>query len=95
MAAVSQRWVKGCRRGIPSRYHTFCYVKHNAMLCSRIVSKALKQLGMRPWMMQTLSMSAIGLCIGLWIQAKTYDQDSAPTPSGALCSWGCGRRRSG
>ena len=45
------------------------------MLCSGIVSKALKQLGMRPWMMQTLSMSAIGLCIGLWIQAKTYDQD--------------------
>jgi hypothetical protein len=26
-------------------------------------------------MMQTLSMSAIGLCIGLWIQAKTYDQE--------------------
>jgi hypothetical protein len=39
------------------------------------VSKALKQLGVRPWMMQTLSMGAIGLCIGLWIQAKTYDQE--------------------
>ena len=34
------------------------------------VSKGLKQLGVRPWMMQTLSMGAIGL----WIQAKTYDQ---------------------
>lgn len=25
--------------------------------------------------MQALSMAAIGLCIGLWIRAKTVDQD--------------------
>jgi hypothetical protein len=38
------------------------------------VSKGLKSLGVRPWMLQATSMGAIVLCIGLWIQAKTYDQ---------------------
>jgi hypothetical protein len=40
-----------------------------------MVTKALNCAGVRPWMLQTTSMSAIALCIGLWIQAKTYDQD--------------------
>jgi hypothetical protein len=40
-----------------------------------MVTKTLQRVGARPWMFQTLSMSAIALCIGLWIQAKTYDQE--------------------
>lgn len=31
--------------------------------------------GLRPWQMQGLSLGSIGLCIGLWIRAKTVDQD--------------------
>ena len=31
--------------------------------------------GLRAWQMQILSLSSVGLCIGLWIRAKTVDQD--------------------
>ena len=40
-----------------------------------IVTKALHRVGVKPWMLQTASMGAVSLCIGLWIQAKTYDQE--------------------
>ncbi len=35
----------------------------------------LYRAGLRAWHMQLLSMGAISLCIGLWIRAKTVDQD--------------------
>jgi hypothetical protein len=49
----------------------------NNTLCklSRMLTKALHRMGVRPWMLQTASMGSIALCIGLWIQAKTYDQE--------------------
>jgi hypothetical protein len=31
--------------------------------------------GLRSWQMHLSSLGAIGLCIGLWIRAKTVDQD--------------------
>jgi hypothetical protein len=31
--------------------------------------------GIRGWQLQALSLSTIGLCISLWIRAKTVDQD--------------------
>ena len=31
--------------------------------------------GIRTWHLQCLSLGSIGLCIGLWIRAKTVDQD--------------------
>jgi hypothetical protein len=40
-----------------------------------MLTKALYRCGLRAWMMQILSMSSVGLCIGLWIRAKTVDQD--------------------
>ena len=40
-----------------------------------MLTKTLYRAGLRAWMMQIFSMSAIGLCIGLWIRAKTVDQD--------------------
>lgn len=40
-----------------------------------MLTKSLYKCGLRAWQMQILSMSAIGLCIGLWIRAKTVDQD--------------------
>jgi hypothetical protein len=40
-----------------------------------MVTKTLFRRGLRSWHMQILSMASIGLCIGLWIRAKTVDQD--------------------
>jgi hypothetical protein len=40
-----------------------------------MVIQALHRAGIRSWMMHATSFGAIGLCIGLWIQAKTHDQE--------------------
>jgi hypothetical protein len=40
-----------------------------------MLSTFLYRRGLRAWQMQIASMSAVGLCIGLWIRAKTVDQD--------------------
>ena len=40
-----------------------------------MVSALLHRCGLRAWQMQITSLSSIGLCIGLWIRAKTVDQD--------------------
>ena len=40
-----------------------------------MVADLLHRTGLRSGHMQVLSLSGIGLCIGLWIRAKTVDQD--------------------
>jgi hypothetical protein len=40
-----------------------------------MLTKVLFRCGVRPAHTQILSMASIGLCIGLWIRAKTVDQD--------------------
>ncbi len=35
----------------------------------------LRRLGVRSLYLQLASLGAVGLCIGLWIRAKTVDQD--------------------
>ena len=40
-----------------------------------MVSSCLHRIGLRAAHMQVLSLGAVGLCIGLWIRAKTVDQD--------------------
>jgi hypothetical protein len=35
----------------------------------------LHHIGLRSWHLQLSSLGSIGLCIGLWIRAKTVDQD--------------------
>jgi len=35
----------------------------------------LSKGGLRSWHLHTTSIGAIGLCIGLWIRAKTVDQE--------------------
>jgi hypothetical protein len=37
--------------------------------------EALRRTGLRGMHLHAASMGAIGLCIGLWIRAKTVDQD--------------------
>jgi hypothetical protein len=40
-----------------------------------MLSQRLSRLGLRAWQLQALSLGSIGLCVGLWIRAKTVDQD--------------------
>jgi hypothetical protein len=40
-----------------------------------MLTKAFYRCGLRAWQTQLLSLGSIGLCIGLWIRAKTVDQD--------------------
>ncbi|HEX2105141.1 MAG TPA: hypothetical protein VHF51_15910 [Solirubrobacteraceae bacterium] len=40
-----------------------------------MLTDALHDAGIRGWHLHLGSLGAIGLCIGLWIRAKTVDQD--------------------
>ena len=40
-----------------------------------MLTKQLHDVGLRDWHMQWLSLGSIGLCVALWIRAKTVDQD--------------------
>ena len=40
-----------------------------------MLTKALHDIGLRSWLLHITSLSAIVLCISLWIRAKTVDQD--------------------
>jgi hypothetical protein len=40
-----------------------------------VLTKTLHRCGIRGWYLQTLSLLSIWLCVGLWIRAKTVDQD--------------------
>ena len=51
-----------------------------------MLTKHLHDAGLHSSHMQMLSMGSIGLCIGLWIRAKTVDQDERATPNDARCS---------
>jgi uncharacterized membrane protein YhaH (DUF805 family) len=39
------------------------------------LTRRLHDARVRGWHMQCLSIGSVGLCIGLWIRAKTVDQD--------------------
>jgi len=40
-----------------------------------VLSKRLHDAGFRGWHFHSGAVGSIGLCIGLWIRAKTVDQD--------------------
>jgi uncharacterized membrane protein YhaH (DUF805 family) len=40
-----------------------------------VLVKRLHAIGMRGWHLHLASMASVGLCIVLWIRAKTVDQD--------------------
>jgi hypothetical protein len=40
-----------------------------------MLTQRLHQAGLRAWHMQWLSLASVGLCVVLWIRAKTVDQD--------------------
>jgi hypothetical protein len=53
-----------------SRVTTRLSGKERLMLAAR-----LRSTGMRSWHLQSASFASVGLCIGLWIRAKTVDQE--------------------
>jgi hypothetical protein len=40
-----------------------------------MLTKALHDTGLPGWALHGASLASIGLCVGLWIRAKTVDQD--------------------
>jgi hypothetical protein len=40
-----------------------------------MLTKHLHRAGLRAWQMQISSLGSVGLCVALWIRAKTVDQD--------------------
>jgi len=40
-----------------------------------MLTASFRRTGLRGWHCHVLSLASIGLCIGLWIRAKTVDQD--------------------
>jgi hypothetical protein len=40
-----------------------------------MLTETLHRVGLRSWQMHVASLSSIGLCVTLWIRAKTVDQD--------------------
>jgi hypothetical protein len=40
-----------------------------------VLTRRLHTVGLRSWHLHALSMGLVGLCVGLWIRAKTVDQD--------------------
>ena len=40
-----------------------------------MVTRSLHRVGLRGGHVHVASMASVGLCIGLWIRAKTVDQD--------------------
>jgi hypothetical protein len=39
------------------------------------IAEVLRRAGLRAGHLQAASLGSVGLCIGLWIRAKTVDQD--------------------
>ena len=40
-----------------------------------MLTRTLYRIGFRSWQLHGFSLGSIALCIGLWIRAKTVDQD--------------------
>jgi hypothetical protein len=40
-----------------------------------MLTKALHDIGLRGWYAHTASLASVGLCVSLWIRAKTVDQE--------------------
>jgi hypothetical protein len=48
---------------------------HRARSADSPLIRGLHDVGLRAWHLQCLSVGSVGLCIALWIRAKTVDQD--------------------
>lgn len=62
---------------------------------ARMITEQLFRIGARDWMGHRSALGAVGLCIGLWIRAKTVDQTNEVMQSAAHFSSASGHRRCG
>jgi hypothetical protein len=69
-AAVARRRERGGRRGTER-----CYPGARTGYRGLMLTRRLTATGLRGWHLHAASLGSIGLCIGLWIRAKTVDQD--------------------
>ena len=69
-AAVARRRERGGRRGTER-----CYPGARTGYRGLMLTRRLTATGLRGWHLHAASLSSIALCIGLWIRAKTVDQD--------------------
>ena len=79
-AAVARRRERGGRLGIddgatPRRPRHQSSMGASSRVTGAHAPQALHNAGLRSWQLHGASLGAIGLCIGLWIRAKTVDQD--------------------
>ena len=64
------------RRGRVGRLGTRpCYPGRPSGYPCEMFTRALHAAGFRSWHLHVSSLASIALCIGLWIRAKTVDQD--------------------
>jgi hypothetical protein len=70
MATIQRRDGLG-RLGMPRGYRRPTGGRYDHPM----LTKRLHHAGLRAWQLQLGSIGSIGLCIGLWIRAKTVDQD--------------------
>jgi hypothetical protein len=40
-----------------------------------MLTQLLAKIGLRNWHLHTLSLASVGLCVGLWVRAKTIGED--------------------
>jgi hypothetical protein len=40
-----------------------------------VVASVLRRIGLRGWHLHVLSICSVWLCLGLWVRAKTVDQE--------------------
>ncbi len=40
-----------------------------------MLARVLHRCGIRGWHLHLLSLGSVGLCLGLWVRAKTVDQE--------------------
>jgi hypothetical protein len=52
-----------------------CPVNDNCSVEARMVGQALHRVGLRSRHLEAMSLGSVALCLGLWIRAKTVDQD--------------------
>jgi hypothetical protein len=68
LTSVSRPWRK--------REHWACsFSEPTTAVEARMVGQALHRVGLRSGHLEAMSLGSVALCLGLWIRAKTVDQD--------------------
>lgn len=72
VAAVERRREIGTRTDI-ARFYPVSAPRQSGYV-QPILGSRLRHAGLRGWHLHAMSLGSVGLCLGLWIRAKTVDQ---------------------